>query len=135
MNPRLLRLRPWLVRSLIPRQQVGTYLLYAATGAPSYVGRSDTDLRQRLLRHCTDRRGVYFTFDVHNSPLNAFEMECALFHLLGPSVTNRIHPDHPAYQPARCSYCRTTQRTIRSLRLAPPGSRTEPPNSQSEDPR
>lgn len=135
MNPRLLRLRPWLIRSLIPPQQVGTYVLYTATGIPRYVGRSDADLRQRLLRHCTDRRGAYFTYDVHNSPLNAFEMECALFHVLGPSITNRIHPDHPAYQPARCAYCRATQRAARSLRLAPRASRTESSINPSEDSR
>lgn len=135
MNPRLLRLRPWLVRALIPPQYIGTYVLYTSTGVPSYIGRSDTDLRRRLLRHCTNRRGAYFTYDVHHSPLNAFEVECALFHTLAPEITNRIHPDHPAYQKAGCVYCRTTQRTVRRLRLAPWTPQTDPSVSSSEDPR
>lgn len=133
MKPRLLRLRPWLVRALIPPQYIGTYVLYTSTGVPSYIGRSDTDLRRRLLRHCTNRRGVYFTYDVHNSPLNAYEIECALFHTLTPDISNRIHPDRPTYQRASCVYCRATQRTVRRLRLAPQGFKTDPATSPSED--
>lgn len=132
MNPRLIGLRPWLVRALIPPQHIGTYVLYTADGVPSYIGRSDTDLRRRLLRHCTNRRGAYFTYDVHHSPLNAFEVECALFHTLAPEITNRIHPDRPAHQKACCVYCRSTQRTVRSHRLAPQARQINPSTRTSE---
>ncbi|MDW4909425.1 hypothetical protein RB628_29810 [Streptomyces sp. ADMS] len=91
-------------------------MLYSAKGHPQYVGRSDTDVRRRLLRHCSDRRGDYFTYDVHNTPANAFDMECALFHLLSPNLSNRIHPDRPDLLEASCVFCLPNQRAARQLR-------------------
>ncbi|AXI78530.1 GIY-YIG nuclease family protein [Peterkaempfera bronchialis] len=105
MTPRPLRLRPWLVRALIPPRLIGTYVLYTAGGSPTYVGRSDTDVRRRLLRHCTDRHGDYFTYDVHPTAVSAYDVECALFHLLAPEVSNRIHPDRPDFHPTPCAFC------------------------------
>jgi hypothetical protein len=113
VRPRPLRLRPWLVRALIPPRLIGTYVLYTAHGRPIYVGRSDTDVRRRLLRHCTDRHGDYFTYDMHHTTVNAYDVECALFHLLAAEVSNRIHPDRPDFHPTTCAFCRPLQTRLR----------------------
>lgn len=117
MIPRALGLRPWLVRALIPPQRIGTYVLYTARGRPLYIGRSDTDIRRRLLWHCSNRSGAYFTYDVHPSPASAYDVECALFHLLAAQVSNRIHPDRPDFHPTACAFCLSEQRATRLNRL------------------
>jgi hypothetical protein len=116
VTPRLLRLRPWLIRALIPPRKIGAYVLYTAKGSPYYIGRSDTDIQRRLLRHCTDRCGDYFTYDVYTTPAKAFDMECALFHLLAPRLSNRIHPDRPDFHQTPCAFCRHNQRATRQMR-------------------
>jgi hypothetical protein len=50
ISHRVCRLEPWFLRALIPPDQVGSYIFYRAE-APICVGRSDTDLRRRLLQH------------------------------------------------------------------------------------
>ncbi len=110
---------PWLIRALIPASVVGTYVLYTSTGVPRYVGRSDTDVRRRLLRHCTDRAGSYFSYDVHHTPANAFEMECALFHALSPHLVNRIHPDRPNFHTTSCTFCLPAQLSAQKFRHLP----------------
>ncbi|MGP3967391.1 GIY-YIG nuclease family protein [Streptomyces sp. 6N223] len=117
VTPIPLRLRAWLVRALIPPRRIGTYVLYTPTGQPLYVGRSDTDIRRRLLRHCSDRHGDYFTYDVHPSAVGAYDVECALFHLLSPQVSNRIHPSHPEFHATSCAFCLSSQRAARQDRL------------------
>ncbi|MBZ5728790.1 MAG: hypothetical protein LAP87_27895 [Acidobacteriia bacterium] len=56
----------------------------------SYVGRSDTDLNQRLHEHV----GKYkrFKYEYYDSAQDAFEKECALYHDFNPP--SRI--SHPA---------------------------------------
>jgi hypothetical protein len=117
IRPRRYRLRPWLVRSLIPVGQTGSYVLYRS-GRPVYAGRSDTDLRRRLLAHAASARADYFTYDVHHNPAMAYSAECLHFHLLDRPIDNVIHPAHPAGESGPCSYCapaieagRLTQRT------------------------
>ncbi|MFF4197470.1 GIY-YIG nuclease family protein [Nonomuraea sp. NPDC001831] len=102
-----MKLAPWVVRALIPAGLIGTYMLYR-NARPVYVGRSDSDLRQRLLRHAGNRRGEHFTYDVHFTPLQAFEVECSLFHTLRAQIENVIHPDQPDHMSARCPFCHST---------------------------
>jgi predicted GIY-YIG superfamily endonuclease len=111
------RLRPWLVRALIPPALIGTYVLYRDR-KPIYVGRSDRDLQQRLLQHAATIRGDYFTYDVHPNPMTAFDVECSLFHALADEVTNLIHPDRPNHQEATCLFCFDTLADIRQSRLS-----------------
>lgn len=117
MTARLLRLRPWLIRALIPPRKIGTYVLYTAQGEPYYIGRSDTDIQRRLLRHCVDRHGEYFTYDAHNTPASAFDVECALFHILAPWLSNRIHPGRPDFHRIPCAFCLPGQRATRQMRM------------------
>ncbi len=132
-RPRPMRLRPWLVRALVPPQRIGTYVLYTATGRPAYIGRSDTDIRRRLLQHCTGRRGAYFTYDVHHSVTAAYDVECALFHLLAPHLANRMHPDRPDFHPTPCVFCMLAQRTARPtvFKARPGGHRGSLPTDAS----
>ncbi|QES42906.1 hypothetical protein DEJ49_19650 [Streptomyces venezuelae] len=117
MTPIPVRLSPSLVRTLIPPQRIGTYVLYSEDGHPTYVGRSDTDIRRRLLRHCSDRRADYFTYDVHHSAASAYMVECALFHLLTPDASNRIHPARPEGHPIPCTFCLPQQQAARRDRV------------------
>jgi len=119
MTAQVLRLHPWLVRALIPPRVIGTYVIYSVSGRAPYVGRSDTDIRRRLLRHCADQRGDYFTYGVQLSAVGAYDVECALFHLLAPGVSNRIHPDRPDFHPTPCAFCLPGQRIARSADLHP----------------
>ncbi|MFI6448825.1 GIY-YIG nuclease family protein [Kitasatospora sp. NPDC050543] len=105
------------MRTLIPPQRIGTYVLYIADGRPIYIGRSDIDVRRRLLRHCTDRRADYFTYDVHPSAASAYMVECALYHLLTPDASNRIHPARPEGHPVPCTFCLPQQQEARRNRI------------------
>jgi len=101
---RPLRLAPWLVRAVIPAGHTGTYALRRGGGV-TYVGRSD-DLRQRLIVHAESDRADFFTYDLHSTSVQAYEVESALFHILTGKVTNQIHPAAPAHSGARCPFCR-----------------------------
>ena len=104
MQRRLLSLEPWLVRALIPPGLVGTYLLYKG-GYPIYAGRSDRDLRRRLISHAYNNRADYFEFDVHADSKQAYDVECALYHTLEGHTTNLIHPASPACTDLECFIC------------------------------
>lgn len=112
MTPRLIRLRPWLIRALIPVHHIGTYVLYGDKGQMFYVGRSDTDIQRRLVRHSTDRRGEYFTYDIHHTVTSAFDVECALFHIYSETLSNRRHPGRPDFHPVTCAFCSYPSITI-----------------------
>lgn len=103
-HQRLFRLEPWLVRALIPSGKAGTYLLYRF-GKPIYTGRSDQDLRNRLVTHAQMRRADYFGFMTYPDAERAFDMECALFHTLRPMTTNLIHPASPKGSQRHCFIC------------------------------
>ncbi|MFF8591986.1 GIY-YIG nuclease family protein [Streptomyces sp. NPDC015220] len=113
---RLLRLRPWIVRAMIPDQLIGTYVLFQ-NGTEHYIGRSDTCLRRRLLTHCTTAHGEYFTYDVHPTPELAFAMECSLFHTYRHGLVNVLHPDRPDYQSPKCPFCWDTLASTLKSRL------------------
>lgn len=115
VRPRRYRLRPWLIRSLIPARQMGSYVLYRR-GSAVYTGRSDTDLRRRLLAHAASARAEYFTFDVHHSPITAYAAECLFFHVLEPPMDNQVHPSSPSGGLARCPYCAPTVQLTRRSR-------------------
>lgn len=103
---RPLRLAPWLVRAVIPAGHTGTYAL-RRRGIVVYVGRSG-DLRQRLIVHAESNRADFFTYDVHATSVQAYEVESALFHVLAGAITNQIHPAAPGHSGARCPFCRAT---------------------------
>ena len=70
-----------------------------------YVGRSDTDLNDRL----KDWVGSYkrFKFSYATSPKAAFEKECTNYHDFGKSekLDNEIHPQRPDGTNWKCPVC------------------------------
>lgn len=99
-------LRPAMVRTLVPPNLPGHYVLFGADGV-WYVGRSDTCLRRRLLRHAYRRRALYFQFDVHTCVVNAWIAECSYFHAFRDRLDNVIHPGPPVLSDLRCPFCRS----------------------------
>lgn len=115
-SARPFRLVPWVVRAVIPPGRIGTYALHR-DGKVMYVGRS-RDLRRRLVEHACAKKGNFFTFDVHDTPLDAFEIESAFYHALKETITNHIHP---AVVPSRsgvvCPFCRTVAMAMLTQRI------------------
>lgn len=113
---RPLRLLPWVVRAVVPPAQIGTYALHR-DGTVIYVGRSH-DLRRRLIEHADANRADFFTFDVHDTPLEAFKIESAFYHALKDTITNHIHPAAvPGQSGVACPFCRVITLAILTQRI------------------
>lgn len=71
----------------------------------AYFGRSDRDLRQRLMSHA--RNGTYDFFQVQETETvrRAFELECREFHLTSMATDNKYHPAAPDHSNYECPYC------------------------------
>ena len=72
-----------------------------------YVGRSDTDVNDRIKDHLGENYAA-FKFSYATSPKAAFEKECQNYHDFGGSkkLKNNIHPDHPDNSPNwKCPVC------------------------------
>lgn len=110
------------VSAHVTRKSPGVYVLSRGRRYAEYVGRSDIDLRGRLLRSIgayrthTDRQiksGVverwegsfyadgYFWYQYCRSPRAAFQSECSLYHVYEPSG-NSTHPIAPRGVRAKC---------------------------------
>lgn len=89
------------VTSQVTRVSPGSYVL-SNDGTARYAGRSDIDLRSRLLDHV----GKYarFWFEYAPSAKAAFEQECYLYHNLHPT-DNAVHPAAPAGSYWHCAVC------------------------------
>ena len=74
-----------------------------------YVGRSDTDINDRLKQHVGEKpKYSKFKFDYFGSPKAAFEKECNLWHDFGGpegSLDNKSHPDRPDGSNWKCPRC------------------------------
>jgi len=90
-----------------PKETIGNYALGEIDNAGDfivgYVGRSDTNLRERLMTHHEDRYS-HFKFSYAKSPQEAFEKECRNFHDFGGAevLDNDIHPAVPAGTKLSC---------------------------------
>jgi predicted GIY-YIG superfamily endonuclease len=86
-----------IVWSLV-EQRPGLYLITRQRSV-IYVGRSDTDIRRRLLYHCgrSEFRGLNFTFIYARSPIAAYRFECRAIHHFSKleSLMNRINAALP----------------------------------------
>ena len=104
-------LAPWAVRMTVPEAVPGVYLLGDASPASSafnatYVGRSDTDLRRRLLAHAQTGKAAYFRCCACGTQKEAFHRECLYWHALrGSQLRNKAHPDAPDGSEMQCPYC------------------------------
>lgn len=90
----------------ITRTQAGNYALgylsnQGKTFKVRYVGRSDTDVNDRLKKHLSEREArnyTHFKFRYATSPKDAFETECRNYHDFGEDkkLDNKNHPDIPS---------------------------------------
>ena len=70
-----------------------------------YVGRSDTDLNDRI-KHGVGQYKLY-KFSLAETVKDAFEKECRNYHDFGEnrSLDNAIHPDKPENKNYKCPVC------------------------------
>jgi hypothetical protein len=68
----------------------------------NYIGRSDNDVRARLLDFIGS--DVAFKFQHAHSAAEAFMRECEVFHAFRPPG-NRVHPARPAFSDWACPRC------------------------------
>ena len=69
-----------------------------------YVGRSDSDVRDRLKKWVGKTKWPLFKFSYATSPKAAFEKECENYHDFKPS-DNVSHPDRPEGTNWKCPRC------------------------------
>jgi hypothetical protein len=100
------------VDQVVTKTSVGVYVLGHADlqgrFCINHVGRSDADLRARLL-DCIGSEAL-FKFGYLPTSQAAFEKECELFHDFTPPG-NRLHPDRPAGTRLSCPRCRIFARS------------------------
>jgi hypothetical protein len=100
-------LDPDIIQVVLPAKGAGVFALgqnHEGEFHVRYVGRSDSDIGQRLLNYV----GAYshFQFGYVDSAGAAFENECRLYHNFGESLLdNRAHPLRPAHSGWNCPTC------------------------------
>jgi len=95
----------------IPTPATGIYYLGTLQDgclSVQYVGRSDTDLRRRLLQHTSEGKFTFFSFRLTKTILEAFRLECREWHRFCETL-NLIHPDAPKSLPYLCPYCNASK--------------------------
>lgn len=96
------------VQKVVPDAQAGFYRLgYALDGQfhTTYVGRSDSSLKRRLLEHARNRWQEAFIVRPTENIVEAYRMECLYYHLESDSIGNKIHPASPDCGAIECPYC------------------------------
>lgn len=72
---------------------------------PRYVGRSDRNVRGRLIDHVSDTDYSFFCFQYCGTVREAFEAECIFFHSFESDLDNKRHPDRPNGKDWSCPCC------------------------------
>lgn len=82
----------------------GNYILYDVSQSIRYVGRSDTDLQQRLFDHVNEKPYQYYKCWPASSPEEAYYKECEQYHqhLGSGKLLNKYHPATPDGTELRC---------------------------------
>jgi predicted GIY-YIG superfamily endonuclease len=83
----------------------GVYLLADSLDVPRYIGRSDSDVRKRLLQHADAGDYRFFSVEHYRSVEDAFYRECNLYHYYRPQLDNEIHPAIPRNCGNGCPRC------------------------------
>ena len=91
------------ILQMVSKTSPGAYVLSRSGNTAHYVGRSDVNLRDRLLDYVNSTYQKFW-FAYATSPRDAFEKECELFHDFNP-LDNRIHPQRPVGCGWRCPRC------------------------------
>lgn len=91
------------VASHVESVSIGAYALSGDGQTVHYVGRSDSDLRNRISQSATEgHRCKYFWFEYASSPMRAYHMECELYHRYIRTIDNQNHPAVPDGTNWRC---------------------------------
>lgn len=96
------------IDSHVTKTSAGNYALGHVSGETfyvSYIGRSDTDLNDRLKDWIEEYKK--FKFSYATSPKAAFEKECQNYHDFGESdkLANKSHPQRPDVTNWKCPVC------------------------------
>ena len=108
MEIRVYNLKPLIIKQIVPKKSVGSYRLGIFSEEQFdvlYFGRSDTNLQRRLLQHSKDGKFSHFTFELTDSLLEAYRLECRDWHMKIPFAKNCTHPFAPKRLPYACPYC------------------------------
>lgn len=96
------------INNVVTPHSIGNYALgYTndkGTFYVCYVGRSDTNLQERLRSWISNTTRPLFKYSYAQSPLEAFNKECKNYHEFTPS-DNTIHPDKPNGTSHNCPIC------------------------------
>jgi hypothetical protein len=82
----------------------------------TYVGRSDSDLKDRLKKQLSEKKNVISRYETKNisfkysyasSPKEAYEKECNNYHsfVRSKKLINNVHPEKPKDINLRCPVC------------------------------
>jgi excinuclease UvrABC nuclease subunit len=90
----------------VPDGTIGAYILSSGNNVASYVGRSDSNLRQRLKQRILESRNegknyIHFWFQTADSSLQAYYLECKWYHEYRPGDNQ----NHPAIPPGAAWKC------------------------------
>lgn len=93
------------INRVVTKKSAGAYALgqeIQGTFYVHYVGRSDSDLAARLVKHVG--KYSHFKAGYYDTAKAAFEKECRLYHDFTPR-DNQIHPDRPQNSYWECPVC------------------------------
>lgn len=93
--------------TVVPNAQPGAYVLSRDGKHANFIGRSDEDVRSRLLDHAGLDGYVYFWYTYASSAREAFNLESLLFHQYGEGLLldNWRHPERAPGTTWRCPAC------------------------------
>jgi len=83
----------------------------------TYVGRSDSDVKDRLIQHLSETKDIVSKFELKNtsfkysfatSPKEAFEKECLNYHdfVRSNKLSNKAHPENSEGLNWKCPICK-----------------------------
>ncbi|MFN6513016.1 MAG: hypothetical protein RMY29_000770 [Nostoc sp. CreGUA01] len=117
---RAYQLAPDILRSLIPKDKIGVYVLGnigLSRFYPIYIGRSDICLLTRLLTHNYRDKATHVTWRLTSSIKQAFYQECCLYHTYEEqNFLNDVHPASPKGSRLICPVCSYTEVDIQSFK-------------------
>ncbi len=100
------------ISEVIPDNAIGNYILGDSNEdgdlLVKYIGRSDSNLKARIGHDIGKYKQFYYS--VAETPREAYDQECLMWHLYGGEegyLDNDIHPDKPTGDPsAECFLCK-----------------------------
>lgn len=97
---------PAWVRAMLPLGVIGAYVLLKGP-KPFYVGRSDSCLAGRLVRHEYLAEASHVMWQICRDPVRAFHCEAFWYDRAGGTrcLRNRVHPARPAGHTGSCPFC------------------------------